>query len=320
MSKRKNKDKKVIFWIIVGFMLLSSGALDFIAGLLGLAAVFVGLAFFIALIVVFVKKMTKNNSSSYSNVKKTNNGTTSNRQNANQYSKKVTIDAASGQQVVVTKSVTPPFKDAPAPKPDVAPAKPVVVTDAEKPKKRTTGDPEIDKMIEEKDRAIKEMHRLNKNIEDPKLSEQIDRLEDITDKIVDYVAAHPKKKKDVTKFVNFYLPTTLKLLNSYDRMDDVGISGTNIDGTKEKVEGMMDTALTAFERQLDALFAEEALDVSTDIAVMANMLRAEGLTDDELMKEAVEAAKTLSGDKDNTEDIFAGLDTSDPFAEYRTSN
>lgn len=163
-------------------------------------------------------------------------------------------------------------------------AAPVVVETpkVEEPKHRKTGDADIDKMIVEKDEAIEKMKALDEAIEDEKLSEQIVHLESVTEKIVNYVADHPKKKKQLGKFFDYYLPTTLKLLEAYGRMDEAGISGTNIDGTKEKVEGMMDTALAAFDKQLDALYADEALDVSTDITVMQNMLKSEGLTEDDI--------------------------------------
>lgn len=148
-------------------------------------------------------------------------------------------------------------------------------------KKFTTGDAEIDQMIEDKEKAVIEMRRLNDAIQDPTLSMQIDHLEEVTTKILNYVVDHPNKKSQVSRFFTYYLPTTLKLLNAYDRMDDAGISGMNIDGTKGKVEEMMTTAMTAFDKQLDALFADEALDVATDIKVMENLLKSEGLTEEE---------------------------------------
>ena len=77
--------------------------------------------------------------------------------------------------------------------------------------------------------------------------------------------------------MNYYLPTTLKLLNAYDRMDSAGVAGANIDGTKGKIEDMLNTVCVAFSKQLDNLYGEEALDISADIAVMEQMLRQEGL-------------------------------------------
>ena len=145
----------------------------------------------------------------------------------------------------------------------------------EKPK--STGNPEIDKLIGERDKALSEMRRLNDAIEDEKISAQIDRLELVTGKIVDAVVAEPAKLPQIRKFLNYYLPTTLKLLNAYDRMDSAGVSGTNIDGTKGKIEDILETVCAAFEKQLDALYGAEALDISTDITVLEQMLAREGI-------------------------------------------
>ena len=101
----------------------------------------------------------------------------------------------------------------------------------------------------------------------------------ITGKIIDAVVDKPSKLPQLRKFLNYYLPTTLKLLNAYDRMDAAGVSGSNIDGTKGKIEDIMGTICKAFDKQLDALYGEEALDISTDITVLENMLAQEGLGD-----------------------------------------
>jgi len=145
----------------------------------------------------------------------------------------------------------------------------------EKPK--TTGNPEIDAILKERDRAVSEMRRLNDNIPGEKISAQIDQLEEVTKKIIDYVTAKPEKLPQIRRFMDYYLPTTLKILNAYDRMGSVGVSGENIDTTKDKVEKMMDTLVAGYDKQLDALFGEEALDISTDITVMENLLAREGL-------------------------------------------
>ncbi len=150
----------------------------------------------------------------------------------------------------------------------------------EKPKEekpKTTGDPEVDAVLKERDRAISEMRRLNDNIPDQKISDQIDHLEEVTKKIIDQVAAKPEKLPQIRRFMDYYLPTTLKILNAYDRMGAAGISGENIDATKAKVEKMMDTIVAGYDKQLDSLFGEEALDISTDITVMENLLAREGL-------------------------------------------
>jgi len=141
---------------------------------------------------------------------------------------------------------------------------------------KSTGNPEIDALIKERERAISEMRRLNDAIVDEKISAQIDHLEEVTGKIIDHVVAEPKKLPQIRRFLDYYLPTTLKILNAYDRMDATGISGENIDATKAKVASMMDTISRAYDKQLDALFGAEALDISTDITVMENLLAREG--------------------------------------------
>ena len=145
----------------------------------------------------------------------------------------------------------------------------------EKPK--STGSPEIDALLDEREKAVSEMRRLNDSIKDPKISAQITHLEATTSKIIGAVVEKPSKLPQIRKFMNYYLPTTLKLLNAYDRMDSAGVSGANIDGTKGKIDDMLDTICVAFSRQLDALYGEEALDISADITVMEQMLQQEGI-------------------------------------------
>ena len=162
-------------------------------------------------------------------------------------------------------------------------------------KPEPTGNAELDKMISDGNFAIAEMKRLNESIKDEKISRQIDRLEEISGKIFDCVKASPEKLPQIRKFMNYYLPTTLKLLNAYDRMGSQGVSGENISGTMERVENMMGTIVTAFERQLDGLFGDQALDISTDITVLENMMAREGLSDDPIHR--TQSEQTDSDDK-----------------------
>ena len=130
--------------------------------------------------------------------------------------------------------------------------------------------------------ALQEMRRLDENIADAGISADIVQLEQISQKIFDFVRQDPKKLPQIRRFMDYYLPTTLKLLNAYDRASDAGISGANIDATIRKVEGMMRTIVAAFEKQLDSLYGSDALDISTDITVLETMLAREGLSDDPL--------------------------------------
>ena len=143
-----------------------------------------------------------------------------------------------------------------------------------------TGNEALDKMIADGQLAMKEMRRLDDNIKDEVISGQIRKLEELSGKIFEQVKLKPEKLPQIRKFMDYYLPTTLKLLRAYDDMSRQGVQGENITGTMERVRGMMSTIVTAFERQLDSLFGDQALDISTDITVLDNMMAREGLSDD----------------------------------------
>jgi len=144
-------------------------------------------------------------------------------------------------------------------------------------KEESTGNPELDKMIKDGNLAISEMKRLNTSIKDEKISADIDRLEDLSAKIFAQVKSDPSKLPQIRKFMDYYLPTTLKLLNAYDRMGAQGVSGENIDATMQRVESMMGTIVTAFEKQLDMLFGSVGDGYFRDITVLENMMKREGL-------------------------------------------
>ncbi|MBE6990290.1 MAG: hypothetical protein E7426_06045 [Ruminococcaceae bacterium] len=144
----------------------------------------------------------------------------------------------------------------------------------------TTGNEELDQMLAEGRQAIEELKRLDDSIDDEKISADIVKLEEVSGKIFRQVEAEPKKLPQIRKFMNYYLPTTLKLLNAYDRMDSQGVEGENISTTKKGVEGIMDSIVAAFEKQLDSLFGDQALDISTDIVVLENMMAREGFSED----------------------------------------
>ena len=121
-------------------------------------------------------------------------------------------------------------------------------------------------------------------------------LEQISALIFKEVEEHPEKRDRIRTFFDYYLPTTLKILNAYDRMGEQGVAGENITSTMHKVESMMATIITAFEKQLDNLFGAEAMDISTDMVVLENMIAREGLTDDPLHRTAAASAEDTPED------------------------
>ena len=131
---------------------------------------------------------------------------------------------------------------------------------------------------EELERILNELYQLNVQIEDEGVSRRIDRIGTLTAGIFRVVIEKPEREQDVRKFMNYYLPTTLKLLRSYDLLEDQSYQGENIVESRRKIEEVLDMLIQAFERQLDRLFRNEALDIATDIDVLETLMAGDGLS------------------------------------------
>ena len=153
----------------------------------------------------------------------------------------------------------------------------VTQTQQAQPQKKSYG-PEIDPIVEEGNRALSEMGRLYMSIKDPAIRVKINEIMRVTDKITQDAIEDPSDIPQIKKFMNYYLPTTIKLLNAYDRMSAQGIEGENLDKTMKSIDTMLDDAIMAYKKMLDSLFANQALDIETDIEVMNTMLAREGLS------------------------------------------
>lgn len=125
---------------------------------------------------------------------------------------------------------------------------------------------------------LAEIRAVNDAIPDPVMSAKIDRIGEITGKILDYQRRNPGKDSQLRSFLNYYLPTTLKILRAYAQLDAQGVEGENISAAKGRIEGMMDKVVEGFENQLDKLFRDSAMDISSDVSVLEQMLEKDGLS------------------------------------------
>lgn len=137
-----------------------------------------------------------------------------------------------------------------------------------------------EELRQEESDILSQIRQVNDDIPDEVMSAKIDRIEEITGKILAYQSTHPDSSGQLRSFLNYYLPTTLKILRAYAQLDAQGIEGENISAAKARIEGMMDQVVSGFEKQLDKLFQNEAMDVNTDVQVLENMLKKDGLSDD----------------------------------------
>lgn len=133
--------------------------------------------------------------------------------------------------------------------------------------------------VEDAENAVlTEIRAVNDSIAHEGLSAQIDRIGIITAKIFDYQKSHPEKSPQLHSFLSYYLPTTLKILRAYAQLESQGIEGENITAAKQRIEGMMDKVVEGFEKQLDQLFQNDALDITSDVKVLEQMLSKDGLS------------------------------------------
>ena len=127
------------------------------------------------------------------------------------------------------------------------------------------------------DTIISEIRRLNDEIKDDEVSDRIYKIEAHTKNIFDYVTDHPEAMPQIRTFMNYYLPTTLKLLESYSRIERVGVAGENMKKSKENIEKTLDLLVIGFEGQIDQLFKNESIDISSDISVLETMMQKDGI-------------------------------------------
>lgn len=144
--------------------------------------------------------------------------------------------------------------------------------------------PQVQEVLDRGDAHILEIRRCNDAIPGEEISRKISRMETIVQRIFERAEKHPEVVPDLKKMMDYYLPMTVKLLNAYADMDSQPVQGETILASKREIEASLDTLNQAFEKLLDDLFSDTALDVSSDISVLHTLLAQEGLTEDDFSK------------------------------------
>lgn len=145
-------------------------------------------------------------------------------------------------------------------------------------KLRGTLSEEVQEVIKEGEAYLEEIRSCNEAIPGVEISNKMYHLENVILRIFKRVEQHPELISDLHKFMDYYLPTTVKLLKAYKELDKQPVEGENIKTAKQEIENTLDTINEAFENLLDSFFRNTAWDVSTDISVLKTMLAQEGLT------------------------------------------
>ncbi len=143
---------------------------------------------------------------------------------------------------------------------------------------------EIEIVINMGRKYIEEIRVVRNELYKENLAVKLDKLQNIATQIIDYVEKNPNKIQEVNKFINHYLPITIKLINSYEDLNKQVVQGDNIKNAKIEIENSIDLIEIAFENLLDDLFEDVVLDISTDISVLKTLFKQEGLTEEDFKK------------------------------------
>lgn len=136
-------------------------------------------------------------------------------------------------------------------------------------------------LADDPEAVLEAIQSINDAIADPEVSAEIDKIKDLTKKILDYIKIHPKKAGQVNKFMSYYLPTTVKILNSYAQLENQGLQGQNIEDAKVRVRRMLEQVTSGFEKQLELLMQDDVMDLDSEVAVMEQMLKNDGLSSED---------------------------------------
>ena len=142
-----------------------------------------------------------------------------------------------------------------------------------------TGDAQVDELFQKGQDLLDQIAEANAAIEDQRLSKQMDELSRLVREIFRTVADKPKKAPQIRRFMDYYLPTTLKMLSSWQRMDERSVTGEEAMKVRRQIYEAMDVVVAACDKQLNHLYQDDYLDISTDIDVLQQMLRRDGLTE-----------------------------------------
>ena len=135
-----------------------------------------------------------------------------------------------------------------------------------------------DPIIVESERFINELFSQRSRISHPGISGKIGLLVEIMQKIINNIKDDPDSIPKIKNFVNYYVPTTIKILNDFDDLSKMRSGGENTSDTIKRIENILDALYLAYQHQLDSLVEHRELDIKTDIAVIEKMLKFDGLT------------------------------------------
>ena len=159
-----------------------------------------------------------------------------------------------------------------------------------------TGNPEVDELLNRGREMIKEIRTENDKIPDESLSAKLDVLENSCAEIFRAVYDKPAKAPQIRKFMEYYLPTTLKMVKNYRLLGERDYGNAETQKARQRIDEALGVVNTGCRHMLDQLYRDDMLDITTDIDVLEQMLKRDGLTENDLRKVAQQARQAAQLD------------------------
>ncbi len=135
----------------------------------------------------------------------------------------------------------------------------------------------MNQIMDKGNKYIEKIHDFGSIIKEKSVSRKLEKMETIVSMIFHEIDINPSQAHSLGMFLNYYLPTTEKLLDAYASIGEKQIKGKNLSKAKKEIEEALDTIVCAFEGILEKLYEEHEMDIASDIAAMEIMMKQEGL-------------------------------------------
>jgi len=154
-----------------------------------------------------------------------------------------------------------------------------------------TGNTEVDSLLDKGQKMILQIREENMKIPDALLTDKLAQLEILCGEIFRTVHDKPEKAPQIRKFMEYYLPTTLKIVSTYRTFNERGIGGREIVEARQRIDDALGTVIKGCQKLLSKLYQDDVLDITTDIDVLEQMLKRDGLTETDLQLAADQARR-----------------------------
>lgn len=132
-------------------------------------------------------------------------------------------------------------------------------------------------LLQESEKNVTKLKQMKDKIQNTDIRGKIININKTTDKIIKVLHKKPDKISSASKFLNYYLPVTIKILERYDEIEEQKLTSSSSRDFENKVNQMISNIEIAFDNQLNNLYNEEFIDTNAEIKVFEAMLKSDGL-------------------------------------------